>query len=313
MGALLRCEAVAWCGFGLLVCVAACSAGGAQDHISPSADKPPTASELASATYEGVVQTPVTLEGGRWEGEPFVEGGAARPSVGLVEHFSLTGDLDLDGRPEAVALLWESSGGSGTRSYLAVMKRQGGEVRNLGTALIGDRVQLVSAAVMDGRIILQLVEAGADDAACCPTQRTASAWGVTNAGLERVSNEILGTLSLADLAGSEWRLVELGRGHDPPPGTSITIEFHDDRVSGTTGCNSYFGTVSSTRPGELSMTATGSTQKACPETAMELEQRYLQALAGASHYGFLGGRLVLTSNTGELPVALVFARDERTD
>ena len=59
------------------------------------------------------------------------------------------------------------------------------------------------------------VEAGADDAACCPTQRTASAWGVTNAGLERVSNEILGTLSLADPLAD--RAVEGGVGRAVPP------------------------------------------------------------------------------------------------
>lgn len=302
----IHCGSIAACGFGLLVGIAACSAGGANDQLSPTAIDPPTTLELANATYSGLIESPVTLEDGRWEGEPFVEGGAARPSVGLVEHFTLEGDLDADGRPEAVALLWESSGGSGTRSYLAVMKREGGEVRNLGTALIGDRVQLVSAAVTDGRITLDLVEAGPGDAACCPTQRTASAWSLTDAGLERVSNEITGTLSLADLAGHEWRLVELGHGHDLPPGTSITIEFDADRVSGSTGCNSYFGTVTSTRPGELSMGATGSTRKACPEPAMEVEQRYLQALAGASRYGFLAGRLVLTCDTEGLPLNLIF-------
>ncbi len=74
----------------------------------------PTLDELSSATYEGLFDYPVTLTDGRYEGEPFVEGGASAPAAGLVEDFLLTCDLDGDGREEAVVLLWESSGGSGT-------------------------------------------------------------------------------------------------------------------------------------------------------------------------------------------------------
>jgi hypothetical protein len=57
---------------------------------------------LANASYQGIEDSPVQLENGRWEGKPYVEGGASRPSVGLVEDFSLQGDLDGDGNPETV-------------------------------------------------------------------------------------------------------------------------------------------------------------------------------------------------------------------
>ena len=42
-----------------------------------------------------------------------------------------------------MALLSESSGGSATNGYLAVVGRGEGGLVNLGTALVGDRVQIV--------------------------------------------------------------------------------------------------------------------------------------------------------------------------
>jgi heat shock protein HslJ len=54
----------------------------------------------------------------------------------------------------------------------------------------------------------------------------------------------------------------------------------------------------------------GATRMACPEPAMETEQRYLSALAGASRYSFLADRLVLSCDTEEGPVALIFTPRE---
>ena len=105
--------------FLILIAAAACSRGGhrwSRGGHGGSGRCAPTAFELAHATYSGIMDEPVTLTGGRWEGEPFVEGGASRPTVGLVDHFILTGDLDGDGLDEAVTFLWESSGGSGNSS-----------------------------------------------------------------------------------------------------------------------------------------------------------------------------------------------------
>jgi heat shock protein HslJ len=286
----------------------ACSAGGANDMAPDRGEAAPTLAEVANATYAGILQEQLTLEDGRWEGQPFIDGGAARPTVALAEHFLLEGDLDADGRPEAVALLWESSGGSGTRSYLAAMGRDDGRVVNLDTALIGDRVQLKSGSIAGGRITLELVEAGPADAACCPTQRTRSVWSLTGTGLERVAREVEGTLSLVDLAGPRWRLVELGTDEALTADLVITLAFEDGRAVGSGGCNRYFATVHSEAPGSLAFSATGTTMMACPEPVMEVESRYLATLSAASRYGFLAGRLVIGCDTAEGPVNLVFAR-----
>jgi heat shock protein HslJ len=250
---------------------------------------------------------PVTLADGRWEGEPFVEGGASRPTVGLIDHFVLTADLDGDGLDEAAALLWESSGGSGNRLYLAVVGRRDGDVENLGTTLIGDRVQIRSGATNDDRITLDIVRAGPEDAACCPTEKALVSWVVGEDGLTEIANEATGTLSLADLGGRDWVLLELGREIPLPEDTVISLVFQDDRASGSSGCNSYFAGVVAPNPGELAFNGMGATRMACPEPAMDVERRYLQALAGASSYSFLAGRLVLGCNTDAGAVALIYA------
>jgi heat shock protein HslJ len=293
----------------VLIAAVACGCGG-PDSATLDASGAPTPDELAQATYSGILDEPVTLTGGRWEGEPFVASGASRPSVGLIGHFRLTGDLDGDGFEEAVALLWESSGGSGTRLYLAVMGRRNKKVENLGTMLIGDRVQVRSGAIDSGRITLDIVRAGPEDAACCPTQRAAVTWALTGEGLARMADETTGSLSLADLGGVEWILVELGREQPLPEDVEISLVFQDDRVSGSSGCNTYFAGVSAPGPGKLEFNGMGATRMACPEPEMDLERRYLQALAGASEFTFWAGRLAINCETADGMAVLLFSPQE---
>jgi len=301
----------------ILVAATACSRGATVDDpaVTTETEKDaPSVLELANATYSGVMSEAVTLADGRWEGEPFVEDGASRPTVGLVEHFVLTGDLDGDRADEAVTLLWESSGGSGTRLFLAAVGVRDEIVTNLGTSLIGDRVQVRSGAVEDGRITLDVVRAGPEDAACCPTEKALVTWALSDDGLMPVDDEITGTLSIADLEGSEWTLLELGWGQSPPEDVEISLAFERDRVSGNGGCNGYFAGVTAAGPGQLGFNGMGATRMACPEPTMDLERRYLNALAEASGYTFLAGRLVLSCDTEEGPQALVFTpRASRTE
>ena len=86
--------------------------------------------------------------------------------------------------------------------------------------------------------------------------------------------------------------------------------FQDDRVSGSSGCNSYFAGVMAPNPGELAFNGIGATRMACPEPVMDLEGRYLQSLAGASSYSFLAGRLVLNCDSEDGSTSLVFAQKE---
>jgi heat shock protein HslJ len=270
----------------------------------------PTPEQLAGATYRGVLEHPVSLSGGVWEGEAFAPGGASRPRVELARDFRLTGDLDGDGAEEAVAVLVESSGGSGTRSYLAVVALRGEEPVNLGTAAIGDRVQIRGGRVAGGRVELDLVQAGPDDAACCPSQRARRVWALRSGGLEEGEPEITGKLSLADLRG-EWVLTHFAWKEPAPQRPEITLRFAEQGISGRSGCNEYSGTpTTGVTPGDLRFGPIGATQIGCPKPATRLEQRYLAALGATFGFGFVSGKLALSYLDGNGVKALLFAPRE---
>ena len=107
---------------------------------------------LRNSTYQGIYEEPTELTDGRYEGPPFVEGGASRPTVSF--EGDDVGDLNGDGLEDAAVLLTEDSDGSGTFSYLAVLLNQEGELTNSETILIGDRVLLDAVNVEGGRIIV---------------------------------------------------------------------------------------------------------------------------------------------------------------
>lgn len=282
----------------------ACGRGGEETPpesipATPKTSEPtpaPTIQELANATYTGVGEGPVQLVDGQWEGEPFVEGGASRPTVGLVDDLLLTGDLDGDGSEEAVVLLWTSSGGSGTFDYLAAMGRGGDQIVNLGTAEVGDRVKIREARLSEGHVVLDVVQAGPEDAACCPTQKARRTWTLQAGGLVELEPEITGTLSLADLRGPEWVLTHFAWDDPAPEEPEVTLVFEEDRIAGKSGCNNYFGAMEEggDLPGSLEINGVGATRMMCPEEIMAVEDRFQRQLTGVTQYSFAIGKLALT-------------------
>jgi len=261
----------------------------------------PVMEELVSLDYSGVRDEAVTLTDGRWEGEPpYEEGAASRPVVGLFKDFYLHGDLDGNGTNEAVVILWATDAGTGSNTYVAVTTRRDGLPVNIGTALIGDRVQLRAGRLENGRIELDLVRQGPDDAACCPGETVTRVWELGADGLVEGVGQDTGRLSLADLEGQEWLLEGINRDEPVPDGLQVTLNFSSDRISGHSACNRYFGSVTvGESPGEIALSKLGSTRMACAEEAMSLEDSYLQALQGVARFGFLNGKLVLTWQQGD--------------
>ena len=271
----------------------------------------PAMEELGSLSYTGIHEEAITLAEGRWEGEPVEKGAASRPMVGLVKDFYLRADLDGEWPAEAVVTLWETSGGSGVNSYLAVVARRDGRAVNIGTALIGDRVQLRAGRIVDQRIELDLVQAGPHDPACCPAETVTRVWEMGAAGLQEIEPRNRGRLSLATIEGQEWQLKGMGKDEAVPDGLNVTLVFINGRISGHTGCNSYFGSVTTgNNPGDIMLGQIGSTRMLCPPETMNLENRYLQALSNVTGFGFLNGKMALTWQLdGVLNMLLFSPRD----
>ena len=252
--------------------------------------------EAANTAYRGVFDEVFVLTDGQWQGEPYVEGGASAPRAGLAADFLLTGDLDGDAADEAVVLIWSSTGGSGTFDYLAVLDRDAdGAAFNRATVALGDRVKIRSAAIQDSRVTLETVQAGAQDAACCPGQKMRRGFALEGETMTETSTEDLGRLSLADLAG-EWRLIAFGAGEAVPPDVEITLQFGAGTIAGKAACNRYTGSVQpGDMPGDLSLSGPMAlTRMMCPPPLMEWEQRFVRALEGLAKYSFQAGKLVLT-------------------
>ena len=112
------------------------------------------------------------------------------------------------------------------------------------------------------------------------------------------------TPAVLPLVGPTWRLITL-RGRDVVPGTRVTAVFApDDRVSGTAGCNRYFGSAAVAAE-SVEMGAIGATRMACSaEGVMAQEDAYLAALGGARAFRIQGAELRLGPSPGV--VTLVF-------
>lgn len=146
-------------------------------------DDAPTLDELKNASYSGIDMGDLTLSDGEWQGEPYLPDSHVAPRAGLVDDFYYVADLDDNHSNEAVALIWSHAGGTGSNSYLAVMDKHDGKVRNVATALVGDRVKIQSAEVADGKIVLHVLQVDEDDAMCCPTQLATRTWWLENSHL----------------------------------------------------------------------------------------------------------------------------------
>jgi heat shock protein HslJ len=108
------------------------------------------------------------------------------------------------------------------------------------------------------------------------------------------------------LKDTRWALVALD-GEPPLTGKAPSVEFSADQISGSTGCNTYFGTYS-VSGSELGVGDVAVTEMWCmePEGVMDQEQAFLDALASVASYRLAGERLELLDETGE--TILIFER-----
>jgi len=269
----------------------------------------PTLDELRNATISGIESVPVTMKDGVYEGPAYQPGGASRLRVTLWTDLVAFGDLQgKAGEVAAAVLLSATSGGSGSVVYVATFQARAGGLVNVGTAPVGDRTQVRAVTIADGAVIIDVVEAGPSDAMCCPSQLARKSYAVRAGRLTLVSSVVTGTLSLAVLAVPRWTLARFDEQPLPDGARPPMIAFDVTRVSGFGGCNHYAGPVEERTPGAIAVGPLAATKMACPPPAMDVEARYLAALAVVSRYTFVGGRLLLSGMDGATSRRLTFDR-----
>jgi heat shock protein HslJ len=96
-----------------------------------------------------------------------------------------------------------------------------------------------------------------------------------------------------DLTGQIWALSELNN-KTLVPDTGISAQFTSDgKVSGSAGCNQYFGTYSVSGNSIIFPSPMGSTMKMCAQAVMDQETAYLNALSEAKTYSVKADQLIL--------------------
>ena len=294
----------------LVLGLAACG----QKEAAPTAAAPagppptPTLEQVKGATISGVFDQAITFADGKYEGQPFEPGAASRPTAMIWEPMVVFGDVDGSPGNEAVVLLSSNSGGSGEFVYVAVLGVRDGKLVNLGTAPVGDRAKVRNVWLEQGRIVMDLVEAGPKDAACCPTQMARKTYAMDGGALKQSKSEALGTVTIGTLATNEWQLAQidgqpLAAGVKPP-----VIHFEVSSVRGFAGCNRFTAPVKEITPGVIDIGPAAATKMACPPEQMELEQKFLAQLDKVNGYSFMAGQLALSWQDKSAGGVLLFSK-----
>jgi hypothetical protein len=140
--------------------------------IALAAAAPPlTRPQIETFTYDlgdtsSVEGGKVPLDNGRWT-DP------AGGSTFTLHPTHAIGDLDGDGNADAVAILVESSAGTGSFYYMfALMNRNGAPVQFGEPEWLGDRTVVERLSIdRQGIVSIRYVTHGDDDPACCPTMK----------------------------------------------------------------------------------------------------------------------------------------------
>jgi len=114
------------------------------------------------------IRTVQLTDGQYEEGDP---GSTDFVSVTVTDYIA-RGDLDGDGENEAVAIVAENYGGSGTFVFLAVYRYVNEKAVFQTSIFLDDRPQINHLAIEDGKIFVDAVVHNKDDAMCCPTLPT---------------------------------------------------------------------------------------------------------------------------------------------
>jgi heat shock protein HslJ len=134
---------------------------------------------MSEWTKSGMVQ----LAGGEYR-EQAAPGSATETVVMLTDQVAVG---ELNGQPAAAVILVTDPGGSGTFYDLAIVIEQDGQLVNVATTSLGDRVQINSLSIEDGQVVVDMVTHGQDDPMCCPTKQVSQTYALEGDQLVKTS------------------------------------------------------------------------------------------------------------------------------
>lgn len=133
--------------------------------------------------HSGVIPSgTVTLTDGRYENDTDM-------IISVLDTSKMQyGDLNGDGKDEAILLLHSNTGGSGTFTELVVASAADNQVFDIATTLLGDRVTIYSVVVTDtDKILVDMLTQGPNDPFCCPTSRVNAEFALKGDTLEALN------------------------------------------------------------------------------------------------------------------------------
>lgn len=142
-----------------------------------------TRAQLAGFTY--ALGEASSVEGGM---VPLSNGTWADPDGGSTFTLHPThaiGDLDGDGQADGVAIVVESSGGTGSFYYLFALTHRDGRLVQAGEPeWLGDRTKIERLSIERGGVLtVRYITHGDDDPACCPTMKITDRYRVRDGKL----------------------------------------------------------------------------------------------------------------------------------
>jgi len=108
----------------------------------------------------------------------------------------------------------------------------------------------------------------------------------------------------APLKGTEWLAEDIGGSSVLDIVQSTLVIEGGGRISGSGGCNRYFGTAT-VEGGKIKIGPLGATQMACVPAQMEQERKFLDALGATKGFRFDDGKLTLLDASGKPLMRLV--------
>lgn len=100
------------------------------------------------------------------------------------------------------------------------------------------------------------------------------------------------------LVGTDWTLDAESLPVEVPDAVTVTASFTDETIAGSSGCNTYRGSFTTTDDGGLEIGELVSTLMACEPDIGDIETAYLAALAEVGAYRLDGDTLHLDSVDG---------------